>query len=79
MYLSVASSKLLTLSKFDKVAALYRLHFRSGWGILVNLGMNKCGYPLAKKDTILRAIAHNTHEILARELVSIYEVKIPAK
>ena len=52
---------------------------KSGWGILVNLDVNKCGYSLAKKDASLRAIAHSTHEILARELVSIYEVKIPAR
>ena len=43
------------------------------------MGIDKCGYSLAKKDASLRAIAHNTHEILARELVSVYEVKILAR
>ena len=32
-----------------------------------------------KKDTNLRPVAQRTHEILARELVSIYEVKIPTR
>ena len=43
------------------------------------MGIDKCVYSVAKKDASLRAIAHNAHEILARVLVSVYEVKIPAR
>ena len=79
MYFTVASPKVLTLSKFDKVAALYRLHFRSGRGILTDLSVGNCGYSLAKKDANLRPVAQKTHEIFTREVVSIYEVKISAR
>ena len=43
------------------------------------MGVGKWAYILAEKNTSLRAIALNPHEILARQLVSIYEVKIPAR
>ena len=66
-------------AKFDEVAALYWFHFRSGRGLSIDLGMGKCSYLLGKKGASLRALAQNAHEILARELVSTYEVKIPAK
>ena len=76
MCISAASPK---HEKIDNVAALYWLHFRSRKGILIDLGIVQCSYPLRKDDASLRAIAHNTHEILARELVSIYKVKLPAR
>ena len=75
MHISVASIKVLTLSKIDEVTALYRLQFRSGRGIPIDLGVGKCAYVLAEKDASLRALALNPHEILARQLVSICEVK----
>ena len=79
MFFSVASPKVLTLSKinFDEVT-LYWLHFRSGRSILIDLSVSNCSYSLAKKDVNLRPVAHKTHEIFARELVTIYEIKIPA-
>ena len=63
-------------AKIDEVAALYWLHSHSGSGILIGLDMGMCDYLLGKNDTSLTAIAQNLQEILARELVSIYEVKV---
>ena len=77
--LSAAPPKTTKFAKIDEVAALYWLHPRNGRGILTNLGIGTCGYPLAKNDASLRAIAQNLLEILAVELVIIYEVKISAK
>ena len=47
--------------------------------ILIDLSVRNCSYSLAKKDTNLRPVAQKTHAIFARELASIYEVKIPAR
>ena len=79
MRLSAAPPQTTIFAKIDEVAALYWLHPRNGRGILTNLGIVRCDYPLAKNDASLRAIAQNLREILARELVIIYEVKISAK
>ena len=46
---------------------------------MTDLSVGNCGYSLAEKDANLRPVAQKTHEIFARELVNIYEVKIPAK
>ena len=46
---------------------------------MADLSMGNCSYSLAKKDANLKPVALKTNEIFARELVSIYEVKIPAR
>ena len=76
---SAASLEHQNSGEIDKVAALYWLHFRSGRGILIELGIVQCGYPLRKNDASLRAIAQNSHEILAGEVVGIHKIKIAAK
>ena len=46
---------------------------------MIDLSVSNCSYSLAKKDANLRPVAQRTLELFARELVSIYEVKIPAR
>ena len=43
---------------------------------MIDLSVSNCSYSLAKKDANLRPVAQRTLELFARELVSIYEVKI---
>ena len=54
---SAASPKHQSSTKNVKVAALFWLHSRNGWGILSVSGMGKCAYPMGEKDISLRAIA----------------------
>ena len=44
-----------------------------------DLSVSNCSYSLAKKDANLRPVAQRTLDLFTRELVSIYEVKIPAR
>ena len=76
---SAASPKHQNSAKNNKVAALFWLHSRNGWGILGVLDVGKCGYSVGKKDISLWATAQIPHEILARELIGIYKVKFAAK
>ena len=48
---------------------------------MTDLSVGNCVYSLAKKDVNLRPVhvAQKTHEIFAREMVSIYEVKTSAR
>ena len=48
-------------------------------GASFDLSVSNCSYSLAKKDANLRPVAQRTLELHARELVSIYEVKISAR
>ena len=66
---------------FDEVSCkMYWLDLgECGRSILIDLSVSNCSYSLAKKDANLRPVAQRTLELFARELVSIYEVKIPAR
>ena len=75
---SLASPKVKLWAKFDEVAALYWLDFRSGRSILI-VECEQLQLLTGKKDANLRPVAQRTLELFARELVSIYEVKIPAR
>ena len=46
---------------------------------MIDLSVSNCSYSLAKKDANLRPVAQRTLSLFAKELVSIYEVKIPAR
>ena len=76
LYVLFSSQPQSTNFEEDLTRSLHFIGFRSGRSIFTDFSVGCCGYSLATKDANLRPVAQKTHEILTRELVSIYEVKI---